>query len=126
MGSEDYQEQFAYVAEQLNAHDLCYLHIMDGLGFGFHELGEPMTLQDFRKIFKGPLIGNVGYTQETAEQVIAEGNADMIAFGRPFISNPDLVHRFKNNIPLNPEADVSSWYTPAGAEGYIDYPHANA
>lgn len=124
MGSEDYREQFSYVAEQLNTHNLCYLHVMDGLGFGFHELGEPMTLEDFRQLYTGPLIGNVGYTQETAEQVIAAGHTDMIAFGRPFISNPDLVQRFENNLPLNPEADVSTWYTPAGAEGYVDFPTA--
>jgi len=125
MGSEDYREQFSYVAEQLNAHALSYLHIMDGTGFGFHELGEPMTLNDFRKIYNGPIMGNVGYTQESAEQVIAQGDADMIAFGRLFISNPDLINRFKNNLPLNPEADVSTWYTPAGAEGYVDFPAAS-
>jgi len=125
MGSEDYREQFSYVAEQLNAHALAYLHIMDGTGFGFHELGEPMTLNDFRKIYNGPIMGNVGYTQESAEHIIAQGEADMIAFGRPFISNPDLINRFKNNLPLNPEADVSTWYTPAGAEGYIDFPAAS-
>lgn len=125
MGSEDYQKQFTYVAEQLNTRNLSYLHVMDGLGFGFHELGEPMTLQDFRKIFNAPIIGNVGYTQESAEQVIQDGHADMIAFGRPFISNPDLVHRFAKNLELNPEADVSTWYTPAGAEGYVDFPTAS-
>ena len=98
---------------------------MDGLGFGFHELGEPMTLPDFRKVFSNPLIGNCGYTQETAEQALTEGNADLIAFGRPFISNPDLVERFKNNLPLNPEADMSTWYTPAGREGYTDFETAS-
>jgi hypothetical protein len=46
---------------------LAYLHVVDGLAFGFHQLGEPMTLAEFRKLFHGPLIGNCGYTQETAE-----------------------------------------------------------
>lgn len=121
MGSPDYREQFTYVASQLNNYGLAYLHVMDGLGFGFHELGEAMTLSELRKVFSGPLIGNCGYTQETAEQALAEGHADLIAFGRPFISNPDLVERFKNNLPLNPEADMSTWYTPAGREGYTDF-----
>ncbi len=125
MGSPDYREQFTYVASQLNNYGLAYLHVMDGLGFGFHELGEPMTLPDFRKVFSNPLIGNCGYTQETAEQALTEGNADLIAFGRPFISNPDLVERFKNNLPLNPEADMSTWYTPAGREGYTDFETAS-
>lgn len=121
MGSEDYREQFLYVAEQLDSFGLCYLHVMDGLGFGFHELGEAMTLREFRGVFNGPLMGNCGYTKETAEAAIAAGDADVISFGRPFISNPDLVERFANDWPLADEADVSTWYTP-GREGYADWP----
>jgi 2,4-dienoyl-CoA reductase-like NADH-dependent reductase (Old Yellow Enzyme family) len=125
MGSPDYREQFTYVASQLNSYGLAYLHVMDGLGFGFHELGEPMTLSEFREVFSNPLIGNCGYTQETAEQALTQGHADLIAFGRPFISNPDLVERFKNNLPLNSEADMSTWYTPAGRKGYTDFETAS-
>lgn len=121
-GSPDFREQFTYVAEQLDAFGLSYLHVVDGLAFGFHELGEPMTLADFRKVFSGPLIGNCGYTRETAEEAVARGQADLIAFGRPFISNPDLVERFANDLPLNPEADMSVWYSPTGAKGYTDFP----
>ena len=121
MGSPDYREQFTYVAQQLNAYGLAYLHVMDGLAFGFHELGNPMTLAEFRTVFKGPLMGNCGYTQETAEQALADGHADMIAFGRPFISNPDLVERFANNVELSPEADPSTWYSSSTAEGYTDF-----
>jgi 2,4-dienoyl-CoA reductase-like NADH-dependent reductase (Old Yellow Enzyme family) len=94
---------------------------MDGLAFGFHELGEPMTLAEFRKVFRGPLIGNCGYTQETAEQAIAAGHADLIAFGRPFISSPDVVERFKHGWPLAPLAPMSDWYLPTGEKGYTDY-----
>ena len=126
MGSPDYQEQFTYVASQLNQFGLAYLHVMDGLAFGFHQLGEPMTLADFRRVFHGTLMGNCGYTRETAEQAIASGHADLIAFGRPFISNPDLIHRFKNDWPLAPEADMSDWYSPNGAKGYTDFPLAQA
>jgi N-ethylmaleimide reductase len=122
MGSSDYREQFTFVASQLDGLGLAYLHVMDGLAFGFHELGEPMTLADFRKVFHGPLMGNCGYTQETAEKAIAEGHADLIAFGRPFISNPDLVQRFKNNLPLAELAEMSDWYSPIGEKGYTDFP----
>ena len=122
MGSPDYREQFSYVATQLDSFGLAYLHIMDGLAFGFHELGEPMTLADFRELTNTPLIGNCGYTKETAETAIDGGHADLIAFGRPFISNPDLVERFANGWPLNADADVADWYSPTGAKGYTDFP----
>ena len=121
MGSPDYRETFSFVAQQLDTFGLAYLHLMDGLGFGFHQLGEPMTLAEFRTLFHGPLIGNCGYTQETAEAAIAAGHADLIAFGRPFISNPDLVDRFANNWPLNPLAEMSAWYSFDDA-GYNDFP----
>ncbi len=122
MGSPDYREQFTFVASQLDHFGLSYLHVMDGLAFGFHELGEPMTLAEFRKVSHGPLIGNCGYTQPTAEEAIAAGHADLLAFGRPFISNPDLVQRFKNGWPLAKLAPMSQWYSPIGAEGYTDFP----
>lgn len=124
MGSPDYREQFTYVAQQLDACGLAYLHVMDGLAFGFHALGEPMTLAEFRQVFTGPLIGNCGYTQATAEQAVAAGHADLIAFGRPFISNPDLVRRFAEDLPLNPDAELADWYSPTGAKGYTDFPTA--
>ena len=123
MGSPDYREQFLYVAEQLNQFDLAYLHLLDGLAFGFHELGDPMTLDEFRGVYKGILMGNCGYTQETAEAAVDRGRADLIAFGRPYISNPDLVERFAHGWPLAPDADMASWYNgDLGAEGYTSYP----
>jgi len=122
MGSPDYREQFLYVAQELANHNLAYLHIMDGLGFGFHGLGEPMTLAEFKAVYHGCIIGNTGYTKELAEQRLQAGDADLVAFGRPFISNPDLVTRFHKNLQLNPEADVADWYTDTGAKGYIDFP----
>lgn len=121
MGSSDFREQFNFVAQQLNKYGLAYLHVMDGTGYSFHNLGPAMTLNDFRKVFSGPLMGNVSYDKETAEAAIENGHADLIAFGRPFISNPDLVERFKNNWPLAEPADMSLWYSP-GAHGYTDFP----
>jgi len=120
MGSEDFRETYLYAAKELNTFNLGYLHVMDGLAFGFHGKGEPMTMAEFRPLFQGRIIGNCGYTKELAEQRLAEATADMIAFGRPFITNPDLPERFKNNWPLNPAEDMSLWYTP-GAKGYTDY-----
>jgi N-ethylmaleimide reductase len=121
MGSPDYREQFTFVADQLDGFGIGYLHVVDGLAFGYHKLGEPMTLTEFRKVFHGPLMGNCGYTKETAEKAIAEGHADLISFGRPFISNPDLVERFKNNWPLAEPAPLSDWSSPT-AKGYTDFP----
>lgn len=125
MGSTDFREQFAYVAKQLDEFGLAYLHVLDGTSFGFHELGEPMTLRDFRDHFHGPLMGNVGYTQKSAEAAISGGDADLIAFGRPYISNPDLVERFANDWPLAEAADMSAWYSH-GEKGYTDYPAFDA
>lgn len=121
MGSPDFRQTFLYVAKQLDQFGLAYLHVMDGLAFGFHQLGEPMTLTDFRGVFTGALMGNCGYTQETAEAAIANGHADLIAFGRPFISNPDLVERFANGWPLSSSEDMAAWYTPSDT-GYTDFP----
>ena len=122
MGSPDYKEQFLYAAGRLDSVDLAYLHVMDGLAFGFHELGEPLTLTDFRGVFGGTLMGNCGYTREAAEEAVADGRADLVAFGRPYISNPDLAERFQNGWPLNPPAEQSTWYGATGGEGYTDFP----
>ena len=121
MGSPDFRETFLYVAKQLNNYGLAYIHIMDGLEFGFHELGKPMNLAEFREVFSQTLIGNCGYKKETAEAAIQSGNVDLIAFGRLYISNPDLAERFANNWPLNPLPDVKIWYS-FDPEGYIDFP----
>jgi len=95
--------------------------VVDGLACGFHELGEAMSLAEFREVFEGPLMGNCGYTRETAEAAIQANHADMISFGRPFISNPDLVGRFANGWPLNPPAEQKVWYS-FDEVGYTDFP----
>jgi len=122
MGSKDFREQFTYVAARVNEFGLAYLHVMDGLAFGFHDLGEPMTLQEFRSVFSGPLMGNCGYDQEQAARAVADGHADLVAFGRPYISNPDLVDRLRNGWPLADVAPIETWYAPTGAAGYTDWP----
>jgi len=120
MGSPDYRETFLYVAIQLNRYNLAYLHVVDGLAFGFHKRGAPMTVAEVREVFNGPLMGNAGYTRETAEATIHNGHADLIAFGRPFLSNPDLVERFANGWPLNLPAETQVWYS-FDAVGYTDF-----
>ena len=126
MGSPDYRETYTYAARELNAFGLAYLHVMDGLAFGFHELGEPMTLADFRAVFDGPLMGNCGYDDASADAAIESGAADLIAIGRPTISNPDYVERLRAGHPLAPLADMSTWYGgdggDVGAAGYTDFP----
>jgi N-ethylmaleimide reductase len=122
MGSPDFRETFLYVAQQLNEYGLSYLSLIDRLEFnGFHELGEPVVLAEFRNVFTGAIIVNGGYTQETATAAIASGDADLVAFGRPIMSNPDLVERFTNGWTLNPPPDPSIWYS-FEKEGYTDFP----
>ena len=122
MGSKDYRETFLHVVSELDKHNLAYLHFLDGLAFGFHELGEPMTLKDFREVTKSgvALMGNCGYTQESAEEAISAGHADLISFGRPYISNPDLVERFQHGYPLAEDADMEVWYSH-DEKGYADF-----
>ncbi|MDR3613550.1 MAG: alkene reductase [Candidatus Obscuribacterales bacterium] len=120
-GSPDFRETFLYVASELSRYNLAYLHVVDGITFGFHGLGEPMRLNEFREVFSGALIGNCGYTKEAAELAIRDGRADMISFGRPFISNPDLVERFENDHPLNDGANPKLWYS-FDTVGYTDFP----
>lgn len=123
MGSPDYRETYLYAARELNAYGLAFLHVMDGLAFGFHEQGEPMTLADFREVFAGPLMGNCGYDGQTADAAIKTGAADMIAIGRPLIANPDYVERLRNDWPLEPMADMSTWYLGEdSAKGYTNFP----
>ena len=105
-----FREQFTHVAALLDRHDLAYLHVVDGLAFGFHQLGEPMTLPEFRRVFRGPLMGNCGYTFESAEQAVRAGDADLIAFGRPFISNPDPEVMRDGDYPPEGNADELRQY----------------
>lgn len=121
MGSKDFRETFLYVAGELDKYNLSYLHLLDGLAFGFHELGEPLTLAEFKKVYSGTLMGNCGYEFDSIQEQIDKDNAQLIAIGRPYISNPDLVERYKNEWPLNPPAPMETWYS-FEKEGYLGYP----
>ena len=104
--------------------------MVDGLAFGFHKLGDPFTLKEARTHYQGKLIGNCGYNQATAQAAVDAGDADLVAFGRPYLSNPDLVERFANNWPLNPDAPFSAFYGSAAVPdprvGYTDFPFHTA
>lgn len=122
MGSEDNHAMFSFVAKELNRYNLAFVHIMDGLGFGYHEKDKVVTAMDIRKHFDGPIIANVGLTKEIAEGMVRSGATDMVAFGRPYISNPDLVERFQNDWPLAADAEYNDWWGANGAKGYTDFP----
>jgi 2,4-dienoyl-CoA reductase-like NADH-dependent reductase (Old Yellow Enzyme family) len=122
MGSADNFELFTYVLQQLDQYNLAYVHLIDGLAFGVHGKCKLFQLYHARLNYNGPLMGNCGYTKETAEGAINTGCVDMIAFGRPYIANPDLVERFTNNWPLAADAPYPVWWDAHGAEGYSDFP----
>ncbi len=128
MGSEDNVETFTYLASALSHYNIGYLHVMDGLTFGApNKLCRPLTLYEMKKAFDdGHIMANAGFTKDTAEGVLRSGAADLIAFGRPYISNPDLVERFVNDWPLASEADCKHWWdAPVNEEdipkGYLTY-----
>ncbi|MFN7887817.1 MAG: alkene reductase, partial [Betaproteobacteria bacterium] len=75
-----------------------------------------------RRAFNGAFMASGGFDSTRAEQVLAAGEADLVAFGRPFIANPDLVARMERSLPLA-QPDAATFYTP-GAQGYTDYPAA--
>lgn len=131
MGSADNVETFSYaIAELDKLGPLMYLHVVDGLAFGFHGKGPVFRAVHARALFKGVLLGNCGYTKESAEGAINTGALDAVAFGRAFIPNPDLVARFRNGWPLAPPAPFSLFYEAPGdsddpetqAVGYSDWP----
>lgn len=125
MGSDDNDVMFPFVAKTMSQYGLAFCHVMDGLGFGYHEKCKVVTVFDMKKEFNGPVIANVGLTKETGEGMIRSGAADMVAYGRPYISNPDLPERFKNNWPLNADPEYETWWRPTGAVGYTDFPFYN-
>ena len=117
--SSDPQPQFDYIVDQLSALDLVYLHVVEGATGGPRDVA-PFDYAGLRRRFKNTYIANNGYDLALAKQQLAENKADLFAFGRPFIANPDLVERLKTGAPLA-ELDPNTLYG-GGAAGYIDYP----
>lgn len=113
------QKLFDYIVDGLNAEKLVYIHVVEGATGGPRDIA-PFDYASLRKRFKGAYIANNGYDLALAEKVLAAGEADLIAFGKPFISNPDLVERLKTGAELN-KPDQATFYG-GGAKGYTDYP----
>ena len=121
---EDTIPTFEYIIKKLNDYNLAYIHLSEP----FTDVSDiPYAVTEiakhFRPLYNGTLMINGGFDQESGNAVIASGNADLVAFGKPYVSNPDLVERFENDIELA-EWDKDTFYTP-GMEGYTDYPKAN-
>lgn len=122
----DVEAQYLALVRELSALRLAYVHLVD-----HSSLGAPAVPASFkaalRATFDGVFIASGGLDRAKAEQLLINGDADLVAFGRPALANPDLVARFQDNAPLNPP-DFSTFYT-AGEKGYTDYPalvHAEA
>ena len=110
---------YTYLAQQLNALGLVYIHLVDHAPMGAPPV--PDTIKaTFRKLFKRTLILSGGYDAGRAETDLSAGNCDLIAVGRPFLANPDLVARWKAGAEVN-APDMDTLYTP-GPKGYTDYP----
>lgn len=121
IATEETIPTFDYIVEKLNAYNLAYLHLSQP----FTDVSEIDFLvtdiaKHYRPLYKGTLMINGGYDQEKANKIIREGHADLVSFGKLFVSNPDLPKRFEENAELN-EWNEDTFYTP-GAKGYTDYP----
>ena len=112
---------FDYIVENLNNYDLAYLHLSEPFNDVTAVPGaEPNIAKHYRPLYKGTLMINSMFNRERGNQVIKDNLADLVAFGKPFISNPDLVERFEKNAELA-RWDENTFYTP-GEKGYTDYP----
>jgi N-ethylmaleimide reductase len=113
-----------YVAERLSTYPVAHWLLMGAMadlsGGPLASLQGDGMFTHFRPRYRGTLVANVGMTRERGNQLISDGLADLVAFGEPFIANPDLPARFADRAPLE-RSDRTSHYTP-GARGYTDYP----
>lgn len=121
---EGVEPQYLSLARELGSLNLAYLHLVD-----HSSMGAPAVPAEFKarlkSAFGGTFIASGGFTDRTgAEQAIEEGRGDLVAFGRAWLANPDLIERLTTGTPLN-EPDAQTFYTP-GAKGYTDYPRAGA
>jgi N-ethylmaleimide reductase len=115
----DVEQQYLELTQELSSIGLAYIHVLD-----HSAMGTPPVPGEFksalRKSFKGTFILAGGFNKDSAEAALASGQADLVAFGRPYIANPDLVDRLQANAELN-NLDMATFYTP-GPKGYTDYP----
>ena len=112
-------DTYNYLAEQLNALQLTYIHLVDHSAMGAPVVPDSIK-QSIRQKFNQTLILSGGFDLNRANHDLEAGKADLIAFGRPFMNNPDLVNRMQSGFALNEKLDQSTFYA-AGPEGYTDY-----
>ena len=115
----DVEQQYLALTEALSRLELVYVHLLDHSAMGAPAVPAELKAK-VRKAFGGRLILAGGYDAASAEAALADRRADLIAFGRPFLANPDLPERFRQGATLN-QPDMATFYTP-GAKGYTDYP----
>ena len=123
MSDSDPTALFNHVAQRLNEFRLAYLHIIEPRIKGNVLIAEgqaPMATERLRRVFKGKMIAAGGFEPDSAEAIIEKGDADLVAFGRHFLANPDLPKRIRLGLPLN-AYDRATFYT-FDAHGYTDYP----
>lgn len=114
MYDSDLESIFTYAATELNKYDLAYLHVREPSKI-------PLVVTPaIRKVYDGVLVGNDGYDFERAQKILTDGVLDAVAFGTPYIANPDLVQRFRSGAPLN-TLHPESFYKGT-TQGYTDYP----
>ena len=113
------EADYTYLAQKLNAAGLVYVHLVDHSPMGAPPVPDSVKAM-FRNVFKRTLILSGGYDATRAESDLAAGKCDLIAVGRPFLANPDLIERWKAGAAVN-APDMATFYTP-GPKGYTDYP----
>lgn len=111
---------FTYAAERMNRYGLAYLHVIDPVRDAKGNALQPSVAPALRRAWAGTFIVNGGYTRELGNDAIVNGDADLVAYGVPFLANPDLVERFALGASLN-APDVARFYA-GGEKGYTDYP----
>ena len=122
-GFPDVDAQYLALARELSALGLMYVHVLDHSALGAPAVPDALKA-GLRAAFEGPFILAGGFDKAQAEQTLTSGRADLIAIGRAFIANPDLVQRLRRDTPLN-AVDPQTFYTP-GDKGYTDYPVRSA
>ena len=113
------ESDYTYLADQLNARGLLYIHLVDHSSMGAPPVPESIRVM-LRKLSRCALILSGGYDPQRAESDLAAGKCDLVAVGRPILANPDLVRRWQTGAELN-APDPTTFYTP-GPKGYTDYP----
>jgi N-ethylmaleimide reductase len=120
MSDSDPEKHFSYFISQLNNRELAYLHLLEG---DMMNKQRKLNYRILRNLYQGTYIANNAYDKQRAQDALANGDCDLVAFGVPFLANPDLVYRFQHDLELNmPDRDT---FYGGGEKGYTDYPFAS-